>query len=170
MVAEASGISKGLVYRYFPNKEQLFLAAVERGVDQLEGRMDEVLDQPLDLLDKMEAATIAYLQFFEDHPDLVELFVHERAEFRDRHQPIYFERGCKNEGRWRADLLQLMSDGRVRRVSPDRIMNVMGDLVYGTVFANYFSGRERSSEQQAREMIDVVFNGILTDSERRKRK
>lgn len=169
-VAEKLGISKGLVYRYFSKKEELFLAAVERGVDQLEAHMDQVLEQTADPLQRMQAAPRAYLQFFEDHPDLVELFVHERAEFRDRHKPVYFERGCKKEDRWRADLVQLMSEGRLRRVSPDRIMNVMRDLVYGTVFANYFSGRERSSEQQACEIIDIVFSGILSESERRKRK
>lgn len=165
-IAEALRLSKGTVYRYFPSKERLFLAAVERGVDQLEERMNHVLDTTPDPLDRISAATRAYLQFFEEHPNLVELFVQERAEFRDRRKPVYFERGCKNEDRWRSDLLQLMSEGRLRRVSPDRIMNVMGDLVYGTMFANYFSGRPRSSDQQAREIIDVVFKGILADQER----
>lgn len=36
-IADALRISKGTVYRYFPSKEKLFLAAVERGIHRLHG-------------------------------------------------------------------------------------------------------------------------------------
>ena len=47
-----------------------------------------------------------------------------------------------------------------------RIRDVIGQLLYGTVFTNYFAGHRKAPECQAREIIDVVFRGILTDSER----
>src|SRR6266576_1817616 len=39
-VADPLGISKGTVYRYFPSKERLFLAAVKRGVERLKEHVD----------------------------------------------------------------------------------------------------------------------------------
>jgi hypothetical protein len=49
-------------------------------------------------------------------------------------------------------------------------MNVLGDLVYGTMFTNHFSGRHRPLADQAEDILDVVFHGILTPAERRRRR
>src|SRR3954447_22999747 len=56
-IADPLGISKGTVYRYFPSKEQLFLAAVERGVRHLEEHMNRVIEAEADLVERMAAAT-----------------------------------------------------------------------------------------------------------------
>jgi AcrR family transcriptional regulator len=165
-VADPLRISKGTVYRYFPSKEQLFLAAVERGVRRLDQVMHEVIHAEVDSLDRLTAATRAYLEFFEKNPGLVELFIQERAEFRDRRKPIYFEHGCEDECAFKDLLEDLIAAGRVRKMPVERIMNVMGDLVYGTVLTNHMAGRKTSFEEQAGEIMDIVFNGILSDGER----
>lgn len=165
-VADPLRISKGTIYRYFPTKERLFIAAVERGVRQL----DEVMSQACSAADPIEglaAATRAYLQFFEENPDLVELFVQERAEFREQRVPVYFKQNCSAEGQ--AMLSALVATGRLRNVPVERMMNVARDLLYGTVLTNHFAGRDKSFEEQAADINDVLFNGILTESERRKR-
>lgn len=167
-IADPLGISKGTVYRYFPSKEQLFLAAVERGVRQLDETMERATAHP-DGIYVLQHATRAYLEFFESRPDLVELFVQERAEFRGKRKPIYFERGCDNECGFRAMLERLTAEGRIRPDVPvERVMTVIGDLVYGTIITNHFAGRHRPFEAQAQDIIDVVFNGILTEGEKRR--
>ena len=42
-------------------------------------------------------------------------------------------------------------------------------MIYGTMFINYFTGQAKPSDIQANEIVDVVFRGILSDSERRHR-
>jgi AcrR family transcriptional regulator len=168
-IADPLRISKGTVYRYFPSKERLFLAAVERGVRHLEEHMNRAIEAEPDGVQRMAVATRAYLEFFDAHPALAELFIQERAEFRDRKKPVYFDRDCANEEPWRQSLRQLIATGRLRDVPVERIMNVLGDLVYGTMFTNYFAGRDRSFEEQAADIVDVVFNGILTEGEKRRR-
>jgi len=165
-IADPLRIGKATIYRYFPTKEQLFLAAVERGVrrlDEVIGRAVEPLD---DAIEKMMAATRTYLEFFEKHPDLVELFIQERAEFRDRPKAIYFEHGCENKERWRNALTAAMSQGRLRRMPVERIMAVTSDLLYGTMFTNHFAGRDKPFAEQAHDILDVLLRGILSDSER----
>src|SRR3954462_695441 len=49
-IADPLRISKGTVYRYFPSKEQLFLAAVERGVRRLDQIMHDVIGREGDPL------------------------------------------------------------------------------------------------------------------------
>ena len=48
----------------------------------------------------------------------------------------------------------------------ERITTVFIDLAYGTIFTNHFTGRCRALEDQARDILDVVFHGILGESER----
>ncbi len=62
---------------------------------------------------------------------------------------------------------ELIDSGRLRRMPVERVLNVMGDLVYGTMFTNYLSGRRESFEEQARDILDIVFNGILSDREKK---
>jgi hypothetical protein len=48
----------------------------------------------------------------------------------------------------------------------DRIRDVMSQLLYGTVFTNYFSDQQKTPGTQAQEIVDIVFHGILSDPER----
>src|SRR5262245_20194126 len=91
-IADDIGVGKGTVYRYFPTKDELFLAAVDRGLKDLSAAIDAVVeDDTVDPLVRFEAAVLAYLTFFHDHPEMAELFIQERAHFRDRHRPLYFD-------------------------------------------------------------------------------
>ena len=42
-------------------------------------------------------------------------------------------------------------------------------MMYGTMFTNYFVGQSKPTEVQAQEILDIVFHGILTRPERRRR-
>src|SRR6185369_2200900 len=91
LVADELGLGKGTIYLYFPSKEQLFLAAVDRGMRRLCAAVGEAMDRVEDPLGKLATLIRSYLQFFKDRPEHVELLMQERAEFRDRKKPTYFE-------------------------------------------------------------------------------
>jgi hypothetical protein len=110
-----------------------------------------------------------YLAFFAERPEYVELLVQERAQFKDRKKPTYFELQNNNVVRWRTLFGSLIAAGRVRQMPVERITDIINNLVYVTMFTNYFSGRLTPSEQQARDILDVVYFGILSESERGRR-
>jgi AcrR family transcriptional regulator len=161
VVADRLDVGKGTVYRYFRTKEALFLAAVDRGMRLLTQRTNDAAARELDPLDRIMRATHVYLEFFDESPEFVELFVQERAQFRDRSRPTYFAHRDANLGPWRALLRSLMDAGRIRRMPVDRITDVFNAALYGTVFTNYFEGRRQKPAVQAREILDVIFRGIL---------
>jgi hypothetical protein len=108
-----------------------------------------------------------YLRFFAEHPEFVELFILERAEFKDRTQPRYFSQ-VESEVRAQRLIAQLIEQGRLRDVPEQRIMTVMGDLLYGTIFTNLIAGRRRPYRDQAQDILDILFHGLLTPSEQRR--
>jgi AcrR family transcriptional regulator len=165
-IADKLKVSKGTVYRYFPSKEKLFLAAVERGVRQLHEHIESAKRGLSDPIEEIRAAVTAYLQFFKENPQLVELFVQERSEFREKHRPLYFQHREAKRGPWRQRIADLMAQGRIRQMPVERVMDALSDMLYGTMFTNHFAGRQKPFEAQAQDVLDVLFNGILHDKER----
>ena len=168
-IADALQVGKGTVYRYFKSKEELFLAAVDRGMHRLRDRIDAAALPRHDPLERVASAIHAYLAFFEDNPEIVELLMLERSQFKDRQRPTFFVHRDANIEFWRDLCRGLIAKGRLREMPVERIMDVTTDLLYGTMFTNYFTGRQRSFEDQARDILDVVFYGILSDGERSRR-
>jgi AcrR family transcriptional regulator len=169
LLADKLGVGKGTLYRYFRNKEDLFLAAVDRVMRQLLERVESRIALAKDPVAQVEHGVRAYLGFFAEHPEFVELLMQERAQFRDRKKPTYFEHREANVERWRARYRLLIAEGRIREMPVEHISDVFGQLLYGTIFVNYFTGQQKSPEDQAREILDVVFHGILSDEERWRR-
>ncbi|MBA4063242.1 MAG: TetR/AcrR family transcriptional regulator [Isosphaera sp.] len=168
-IADRVGVGNGTVFRYFPTKENLFLEAVRCGLAELDAAMDAVLALPLDPVEQLAEAVRAYLAFFAGRPDLAELFIQERAAFPHHHRPLYFatqeagDHACKHA----AFFDRLMATGRVRRMPMDRLFAVLGDLLYGVILTNLLAGRRIDPDAQARDILDVIFHGILADEEAR---
>jgi AcrR family transcriptional regulator len=160
-LADEMGIGKGTIYRYFPRKAELFLAAVDRAMRLMDQAVSSATSDEPDGLRRLEIGIETYLEFFHQHREFVELIVQERAEFRDRRRPTYFQHRDVVIQKWRVMYAGLMAAGRIRTMPLDQVTDVLSHLAFGTMFSNFFAGRQKTSREQALEILDVVFNGIL---------
>lgn len=163
------GVGKGTLYRYFPSKRELFLAAADRGMRKLCQFIDDSVAAIEDPPERIAQVVRSYLQFFADHPELCELLIHERALFKERKKPTYIEHREAHRERLRLLYRSYIAEGQIRDIPVDQLLDVLGDLLYGTMFTNYFSDRQTSVEEQARGILDILFHGILSDVGRQKR-
>lgn len=166
-IANHLGVGNGTVYRYFPTKEQLFLSAVERGLKELEAEMDGVMAGPHVGADLIRAAVRAYFAFFHRRPEMVELFIQERAAFPHHHRPLYFvtkddEIECQHAEFFR----RLVESGVIRAIPKERFFAVIGDLLYGTILTNLLTNRPNDPDAQASDVLDVILNGLLAKGEK----
>ncbi|HEY5315833.1 MAG TPA: TetR/AcrR family transcriptional regulator [Pirellulales bacterium] len=168
-LADKLGVGKGTLYRYFPSKRELFLAAADRGMRKLCQYIDASIAAIEAPPDKIAEVVRSYLTFFAENPELCELLIHERALFKDRKKPTYFEHREANRERLRSLYRAYIAEGQIRDIPVDQLLDVIGDLLYGTMFTNYFSGRQVSPEEQARGILDILFRGILSDVGRQRR-
>ena len=126
-------------------------------------RVDARMARIEDPLEQITNGVHEFLEFFAEHPGFVELLIQERALFRDRTRPTFIEHREMNLERWRAFYRDLISQGRMRDIPVDRITDVFGSLLYGTIFMNYFSGstksRWRSGQRYYRRRISRNFVG-----------
>ena len=167
-LADVLQVGKGTIYRYFPSKRELFLATVDRVMRRLRAEVDASTVGVEDPLDRIAQAVRTYLAFFAEHPEFVELLIQERAYFKDRKKPTYFEHREQNVQRWRELFRSLIAEGRVRDVPVERITDVLTNSVYGTMFTNYFTGPSKPFEEQARDILDILYHGVLSETERRR--
>src|SRR5205809_4681859 len=112
----------------------------------LRQRIDVAIDGIDHPLERITSAIRAFLAYFAEHPECVELLMQERAQFKDRKKPTYFEHREANVERWRSLYRSLIAEGRVRDMPVARITDVLSDLVYGTMFTNYFTGPRKPPE------------------------
>ena len=162
VLADRLQIGKGTLYRHFPSKRELFLAAADRVMVKLNERIDSPASSAL---------TTVWIAWRRPSPlilrsllktrSFVELIIQERANFKDRKRPTYFEHRERNVERWRQLYRDLIAEGRVREMPVEQITDVISGAIYGTMFINYFTGQAKPSDVQAQEIVDVVFRGYL---------
>lgn len=160
-IADLLDIGKGTIYRYFSTKKELFFAAVERGMKCLSEKINHEISNIKDPLDKFTKAIYSYLSFFDEYPEYIELLVQQRAGFKDDNKPNYF--GCisAHVEQWQELCKNVLEQHNTSNVSNERILDTVNDLVYGTIFTNYFSGRCKSFENQATDILNIILHGIL---------
>jgi AcrR family transcriptional regulator len=164
------GVGKGTLYRYFSSKRELFLAAADRVMTRLRAAVDQATAAVEDPIERVAAAVRAFLGYCSEHPEFVELLVQERAQFRDRKKPTYFVHREAHVQRWRDFYRSLIGAGRIRDIPVEHITDVVSMLLYGCLFTNYFHAIERRPIDQADAILDILFGGILSRRERRRKR
>lgn len=167
VIADRLGVAKGTIYHYFASKEILFLAAVDRGMAGLSLDINQSIVGVQDEVEQVAHAIRAFLKYFDKHPEMIELIVQERAEFRDRKKPTYLEHRERNIKPWH-ELFQTLSDkGRFRPLVPDEVTQTISNLLYGTIFTTYFARHGQSFESLSKQVLSLVFAGIMSESEKK---
>ena len=76
-IAEAAGISPGSLYQYFPNKAAILARVIDRYGAELAARMSRAFLRSLSAPTRegVRATVTALLDAYEEHPDLLRVFV-----------------------------------------------------------------------------------------------
>ena len=67
-VAEAAGVSRALMYRYFPDKRSLFVAVVNWLSDKMLERTEAAIDPAAIAFAQIRVGVLGYLDQYENHP------------------------------------------------------------------------------------------------------
>lgn len=160
-IADRAGVGKGTIYRYFPSKEKLFLAALQSRLDRLRDRVTAASDPIEDPLEKIVAALRAYVHFFDEHPETVELFIQERAEFRGRVMPLYFVYTEAHRDEWASVMQALADSGRMKASDVETAVETIGYLLYGFVLSKTAVCDRTPLSKSFDDVLHLVLHGLL---------
>src|SRR4029079_15222645 len=77
-IAAEAAVGKGTLYRYFTDKDELFIALMRRSAGHFQDRIDSLLSGQETARGKLQAIVHGIVEFFDDHPHLFDLL--QRAE------------------------------------------------------------------------------------------
>ena len=78
-IAAAADVGKGTIYRYFRDKEELYLALLSRAAAQMSQRLRAALAAAEGPPGRLEALVAGFLGYFEENPHLFDLIQHAEA-------------------------------------------------------------------------------------------
>ncbi|MFP6584705.1 MAG: TetR/AcrR family transcriptional regulator [Candidatus Hydrogenedentota bacterium] len=165
-IASTLDISKGTIYRYFPSKEKLFLAALDREVHRLREQVMAAYVKGDDALLQFARALNAFMSFFHENPHAIELLMHERAKFSDRESPTYLAQRASDASLWRSLMEKLIAKGYFRHMDIDMMLDTLANLIYGAIFLNKFHENRSNLTAQAIDILSVLMNGFGTNEAR----
>lgn len=159
-IAEAAGVAKGTVFRYFQSKENLFLAIVHHAVEMAVAGAQEAIAGESDVIARLRLVLTETIRFYFQHHGLFRVLHHDKS-FRcsqEREDLLAKRRQLRNlltriigEG---------IAQGRFRAVDPE----FAATMLYGMVRSALFNYREtRQPEDLAGSMLELALTGIQAD-------
>ncbi len=156
-------IGKGTIYRAFPSKQELFFATVNRSLEQMAAFIRNEADaENAQGVHRIQAGVRAFLRFFDNNPQVIELFVQERAVIKDQKSSTFWDHCRKNSARWEAFFTELMELGYVRTLDARWLAETLNQLLYGQLFLHRMDGAQVSLESRSQNILTLFFIGILT--------
>ncbi|RUO34780.1 TetR/AcrR family transcriptional regulator [Aliidiomarina soli] len=160
-VADKAGVGKGTLYRNFKSKEELFKATLDMHLDELRATVVRARESEQDPLEKLRATWLAYIGFFEQNNNIIELFIEERLYFRDQERSLYFTRLERSRDEWRAlfeDILRVYPNDEV---TASELMDISGQLVHGAVLLSQHTAITQSTQQRVDLMMRIFMHGFI---------
>ena len=163
-IADAAGVGKGTVYRYFGNKLDLFYACtleIGKRVDEQVLAAIGKVDAPLD---KVRTAFMVYTNFFETSPEYLELWVQDRAEFRGFKPESHYQYHNKMIDAFAAILQQAVDSGEIWPVDARKTVIALANLLLGnlvyTCCHDFSEGKKETAAGMAEFAVDVFIRGL----------
>ncbi|MFQ5641287.1 MAG: TetR/AcrR family transcriptional regulator [bacterium] len=157
-IAETAEFSKGALYNYFANKEEMFIALLDEGFADFERIVMEGFDNDLPLREKIKRFTSGALEYFEQNPDYLTLIFKENLQLKIKLVSSFRERFAHKRQKlvdiMMAPLQEAIKRGAIRNIDATQLVEVFWNIIFA------FLLHSRCSENKARIADDV--DAILT--------
>src|SRR5439155_21072507 len=78
-IAAEAAVGKGTLYRYFSDKEELYVALLERAARGWVQRLHDAVEGAASARERLTAIAAAYFAYFDEHPHLLDLIMRTEA-------------------------------------------------------------------------------------------
>ncbi|MHC4660946.1 MAG: TetR/AcrR family transcriptional regulator [Planctomycetota bacterium] len=161
-VAEAAGISKGTLYNYFENKDDLVCHVVGKAFEPLLEKLDALVASGLTPGEKLREFARGGMSFCEDNKQLFRMLLSPDASLSAKLHSEGAERRMKVVKHLRKVLEQGIAEGCFRKVDPERTAAMILGSVAGFNIMSIQSGKSFPLEDSVNEYIGIIINGIGT--------
>lgn len=132
-IAGAIGYSATSIYLYFKNKDALFQALVEEGMDRLYDELKSAAQQSGDASARVEALCRTYIDFGLSNPEYYELMFMVRTDHMQRFPPEKYRRARRNLQRMEMALREGTEAGQFAVEDASAATNAIWATLHGAI-------------------------------------
>ncbi|MFK7843948.1 MAG: TetR/AcrR family transcriptional regulator [Rhodothermales bacterium] len=129
-VAKEARLSRGLIYFYFKDKDDLYLAIMVRATQALREAFQQAATSSMTGYEKIQAMGRAYVGFYQSEPDYFHAIIDFESRKIDFENPIENESECLLEGN---KVLTMMAEAIVEGMEDGSIRKDIGDPLKASV-------------------------------------
>ena len=166
-IAEAAGIAKGTLYLYFKSKDDIYWAAMNRGLDGLQALTTAALERVNHPREKLRAFIDTKVRFFDADRDFFSIYFAEFGNVSPHHLPAqqpFLQRYMEQVDLLDRTLQDAAGAGLVRQSA----LNGLGYSVMAltaSVIARRLRGWSRNSlEEDVTTAVDLLWKGLAQSS------
>ena len=161
-IAAAIGVTQGAVFKHFPTKDAIWLAAMTWVREQLLGRLDEAARSAPSAIKGLEALFHAHVAFVVAHPGVPRVIFHELQQPAD--SPVKQEVRALLQT-YRKLLLALLQDGVTAgdfaaELDQDAAATLFVGIVQGLVMQALLTGKPGAMKAQAAKVFALYLRGL----------
>jgi AcrR family transcriptional regulator len=160
-IAAAAGVAKGTIYFHFQTKEKLFLAVADYGMRRLSEHVLRSMEGLADVVKILRTAGIEAAAFFQTHPELVEILLQERAQFRGSIPDTHLLYREKNRHIFEPLVRRGIEEGIFRDIDVSEALTMGANMLFGLVVTSCVEGRSKDIKRRARFAVDLWLRAIL---------
>jgi AcrR family transcriptional regulator len=158
-IAEEAGIAKGTLYVYFRDRDELLTRTAGHAYDRLITELDVAFNAPGTLEERLTAAVLRQLQFFDVHRELFRAYIalsQRDGALRKRKVGAY---GSYLQ-RLETVFTEAKARGEIRDLDAHEIAAMYADCVRGVVIRRLEEKSKTPREQQAAKVVSMMLRGI----------
>jgi len=160
-IAAAAGVAKGTVYFHFQAKEKLFLAVADYGMRRLSEHVLQSIEGRTDIVDILRTAGVEAAGFFQTHPELVEILLQERVQFRGSIPDTHLLYREKNREIFEPLFRRGVEEGVFRDIDALDALTAGANMLFGLVVTSCVEGRSKDIKRRARFAVELWLRAIL---------
>ena len=171
-IAQEADVAKGTTYLYYRSKQNIYAAALSRGLAELDDWTREALDRAPDLHDAIAAFVTARAHYFFEHRDFFRMYVAaiSRQITSVKPRASEFQAMVDRQTRRLEDAIRRgVSRGEIRHVDPAAAALAIFDLTRGLVARGIVATRTFDVESEVAFVTSLVWTGLHKEEGRRQK-
>ncbi len=164
-VAEKAGVSKGTLYNYFQNKEDLFAKVFSERLSGDQAELEQLIEEPLPALEKLCRImdhVFSQLEFYIGSGRLVmELWAHAARQRKEGELAVNIAQTNTQWRKWiEAVLIEGVAGGEfVRRLNPSVMASLIWSTINGIIVESMFDTEAGSGQRS----LSALKQGLIAE-------
>ena len=170
LIADMANVGKGTVYRHFESKQKLFLAASRHCLEEMGKFVESALGGKSSaqaviskngIADLLKQIAVAFARYYELNPHAIEIFIQERAEFRESVFPSHLMYRAETRLEFDQLIEASIAAGEIRQLDSKDITDGFADLLFGSVITGVLEGSRTGLVDRVTKAAEIFIAGIV---------